>query len=105
MADMEKSEAMEAMSNLNPEELDEVAGGKKSGSSNWQEAIVHGTRRYLGVRSEPVDRDEVEIGQAYNGDVILVQTNVKSGNYVWAAVGSKQGWVHSGFIQVIKRYR
>ena len=88
------------MQKLNPDELEQVAGGKSGGTQAlWKWVTVVGTKNYLAIRRIPEYDYYNEIGKLYNGDRLQIRPDIVSGDYVWATANKIEGWVNGKYVK------
>ena len=88
------------MQKLNPDELEQVAGGNDGlDQAKWKWVTVTGTKNYLAIRSIPEYDYYNEIGKFKNGDRIQIRPDITSGVYVYASGNKLQGWVNGKYVK------
>lgn len=67
------------------------------------EYYVKGTKNYLALRSEPIDREEVEIGKTYNGNIVqVIEKTNDTYWYVLDYTGGIYGYVKCAYLSKTK---
>ena len=87
---------------LNLDELEQVAGGKKRKSNEvWVNRMVVGTKNFLAIRTAAAYDDENIIGKLHNGDRVMLLLDKRQGSYVWVRsdVLNKEGWVNGNYLR------
>ena len=85
---------MEENIKLNEEQHEQVDGGTAEAGGGWRAVKCVVAKNYLALRTQPDFKRENEIAQIWPGTVFSAKSNKKSGIYVWASYGGKQGWVN-----------
>ncbi|MDO5139590.1 MAG: hypothetical protein Q4D71_14165 [Oscillospiraceae bacterium] len=91
---MENKDLETGMASLNEEELESVSGGAGSSGGSWKTVECIVAKNYLALRNAPAYKYENEIAKIWPGTIFSVKPSRKSGDYIWAAYGSQQGWVN-----------
>ena len=91
---------MNKFERMNDSVLANISGGNDGMGSvdPWKEVVANVAAGYLALRNYPATDESNEIFHISNGTPFKINIERRSGEFVFACIDGKEGWVNGNFV-------